>query len=82
MKTINNFMNKTKLYHCTDYNSLCNILKLGEFWPSYCCEKADYLEESMEFAFVMVCFADLLKVEVKSHLKKFNKKCYIQMSKE
>ena len=36
----------------------------------------------MEFAFAMVCFADLLKVEVKSHLKKFNKKCYIQMSKE
>lgn len=75
-------MNKTKLFHCTEYDSLYNILKSGEFWPSYCYEIAEYLDEPMEFAFAMVCFADLLKSEVKSHLNVFNKGCYIQMSKD
>lgn len=74
-------MSQTKLYHCTDYNSLCNILKSGAFWPSFCYEKADYLPEPENFAFAMVCFADFMKNEVKPHLKKFNKKCYLRMSK-
>lgn len=74
-------METTNLYHCTDFSSLCSILKSGVFWPSYCFEKADYLKEPRDFAFAMVCFADLMKNEVKPHLKKFNKECYIQMSK-
>lgn len=75
-------MNSTKLYHCTDFESLCNILKSSAYWPSFCLEKADYLDEPQEFAFAMVCFADLLVTEVKPHLKKFNKQCYLQMSKD
>lgn len=74
-------MQTTKLYHCTNFDSLCSILKSGAFWPSYCYEKADYLKEPENFAFAMVCFADLMKNEVKPHLKKFNKDCYIQLSK-
>lgn len=71
----------TNLYHCTDFISLCSILKSGEFWPSYCYERADYLSSPENFAFAMICFADLMKSEVKSHLKKFNKDCYLRMSK-
>lgn len=74
-------MINTKLYHCTDFDSLRGILESGAFWPSYCYEKADYLKEPENFAFAMVCFADLMKNEVKPHLHKFNKDCYIQMSK-
>lgn len=74
-------MNTTKLYHCTSFESLKSILLSGEFWPSYCLEKAEYLEKTYEFAFVMVCFADLMNVEVKLHLRKFQKDSYIQMSK-
>lgn len=75
-------MNKTKLYHCTKFKCLYDILESGQFLPSYCYERAEYLDEPMGFAFAMVCFADLLKSEVKSHLKTFNKGCYIQMSKD
>lgn len=74
-------MDITKLYHCTSFGSLESILRSGEFWSSYCLEKADYLNKTYEFAFAIVCFADLMKAEVKPHLKKFNKDCYIQMSK-
>lgn len=74
-------MQKTQLYHCTDFDSLFNILKSQEFWPSYCYEQADYLKDPENFAFAMVCFADLMKNEVKPHLNKFNKDCYIQVSK-
>ena len=75
-------MNKTSLYHCTNYESLCSILSSKAFWPSYCYEKADYLPKPECFAFAMVCFADLFKVELKPHLKKFNKDCFLQMSKD
>jgi hypothetical protein len=72
----------TGLYHCTDFESLLNILKSQAFWPSYCYERAEYLEIPEDFAFAMVCFADLLDVEIKPHLKKFNKDCYLHMNKE
>ena len=75
-------MSKTSLYHCTDYESLCSILSSKAFWPSYCYEKADYLREPEYFAFAMVCFADLLEGELKPHLKKFNKNCFLLMSKD
>lgn len=75
-------MSITHLYHATDLESLCNIINSKAFWPSYCYERADYLKEPMCFAFAMVCFADLLKGEVKSHLKRFNKECYISMKKD
>lgn len=75
-------MDRTGLYHCTDFESLFKIIKSKAFWPSYCYEKADYLEEPESFAFAMVCFADLLKSEIKPHLKKFNKDCYLHMNKE
>lgn len=75
-------MNMTGLYHCTDFESLLNILKSQAFWPSYCYERAEYLEIPEDFAFAMVCFADLLDVEIKPHLKKFNKDCYLHMNKE
>lgn len=75
-------MEETKLYHCTDFESLFNILKSEAFWPSYCYERTEYLNEPTNFAFAMVCFADLLDVEVKTHLKKFKKNCFIQMNKE
>lgn len=74
-------MSTTHLYHATDFGGLCNIINSKAFWPSYCYERADYLKEPMCFAFAMVCFADLLKGEVKSHLKRFNKDCYIRMKK-
>lgn len=75
-------MNMTKLYHCTDFESLLKILKSQAFHPSYCYERAEYIENPEDFAFAMVCFADLLDGEVKHHLKKFNKDCYLQMNKE
>lgn len=75
-------MSTTHLYHATDFGSLCNIINSKAFWPSYCYERAEYLKNPMNFAFAMVCFADLLDVEVKKHLNKFNKDCYIQMNRD
>lgn len=72
----------TELYHCTDFESLFNILKSKVFWPSYCYGKAECLNKPKNFAFAMVCFADLMKVEIKSHFKKFNKDCYLYMNKD
>lgn len=74
-------MQETNLYHCTDIKSLASILSSGTFWPSFCLERADYLETPEDFSFAMVCFADLLNSEVKPHLRKFNKDCFIRMSK-
>lgn len=75
-------MGQTKLYHCTNIENLNNIIQSKTFWPSFCLEHADYLDEPYDFSFAMVCFADLLGTELHTHLKKFNKDCYIQMSKE
>lgn len=74
--------NTTRLYHCTGFDNLSKILESSAFWPSFCLEKADYLEESQDFAFAMVCFADLLKEEVDAHLHKFKKNSYLCMNKK
>lgn len=75
-------MIETKLYHCTDFNGLKGILETEAFKPSYCLEQAGYLEEKPNFAFAMVCFADLMVSELSEHMKSFKSKCYLQMSKE
>lgn len=71
----------THLYHCTEFDSLINILGSCAFWPSFCLEKADYLEEPQDFAFAMVCFADLINNEVETHLHKFKKDSYLCMNR-
>ncbi len=75
-------MTETKLYHCTKFESLKAILKDMAFKPSYCLEEAEYLDEKQSFAFAMICFADLMDVEITGHMKKFNSNCYLQMNKE
>lgn len=72
----------TFLYHCTSSESLGKILETRMFLPSFCLERADYLEQPFDFAFAMVCFADLLKEELNPHLYRFNKDAYIRMSKD
>lgn len=71
----------THLYHCTRLDNLKIIIQSHEFQPSYCLEKADYMDEPFDFAFAMVSFADLLSVEVQPHMKKFRSDCYIRMAK-
>lgn len=75
-------MIETKLYHCTKFDSLKAILKAMAFKPSYCLESADYLKEKHNFAFAVVCFADLMDSEVKEHIESFHADCYLQMSKD
>lgn len=75
-------MNTPQLHHCTKYDSLCSILKSGEFWPSYCLEQSDFMKEFTEAAHSVVCFADLLPDEVERHAANFNSDSYIVMSKE
>lgn len=75
-------MMQTKLYHCTKIESLKNILKEKAFRPSYCLEQANYLESKTNFAFAVVCFADLMNTELKEHMRIFNSNCYIEMSKK
>lgn len=75
-------MIETKLYHCTKFDSLKAILELMAFKPSYCLEQTYYLENNKNFAFPMVCFADLMDKEVTEHMNNFHSDCYIQMSKE
>lgn len=73
----------TKLYHCTNYSSLIKILESKYFRLSFCLEKAEYLSGlDYNFAFAMVCFADLLQNEVNNHLKRFSADAYIIMKKE
>lgn len=72
----------TKLYHCTSYDSLMKILKTKYFLPSYCLESGEYLIKGMNFAYAMVCFADLLHTELKDHLRDFGREAYICMSKK
>lgn len=73
---------KTELYHCTTFDSLKGILSSLAFYPSYCLEKAEYLRYKQEFAFAMVCFADLYPEELPLHMEKFNSSCYLKMSKD
>lgn len=73
----------TRLYHCTNYDSLCKILQSQQFNPSFCLEEMSvYPSNSQRMAFAMVCFADLLKEEVLRHMKKFNSDSFIVMKKE
>ena len=69
------------LYHCTTYDSLMRILQSGALYPSYCLEQASYLKWNPNFAFAMVCFADLKRSEVKDHMKTFSSDVYIKMKK-
>lgn len=75
-------MMQTKLYHCTKIESLKSILREKAFRSSYCLEQASYLESENNFAFAVVCFADLMDTELKEHMRNFNSNCYIEMSKE
>jgi len=59
------------LYHCTTSAGLRGILTSKTFLPSYCLEKAEYLNVKVNllcgsepFAFPMACSADLLDAEV------------------
>lgn len=69
------------LYHCTTYKSLIRILESGAFHPSYCLETASYLPSNPNFAFAMVCFADLQEFELKDHMSTFSSDVYIKMKK-
>ena len=70
------------LYHCTNSSGLRGILTTMSFQPSYCLEKADYLSDSQNFAFAMVCFADLLNEELASHMKRFHSSVYLKMKRD
>lgn len=72
----------TELYHCTSFECLKSILASQAFYPSYCLEKAEYLRNKQDFAFAMVCFADLYFEELPLHMEKFKYSCYLKMSKE
>ena len=69
------------LYHCTTSAGLRGILASQTFLPFFCLEKADYLRNSENFAFAMVCFADLLDDEVKAHMTSFHSSAYLRMNK-
>lgn len=71
-----------RLYHCTEFNSLCKILDSKAFYPSFCLEESNFMKEYKKGAYAVVCFADLLKNEVQRHLNSFNANSYIVMSKE
>ena len=70
------------LYHCTNSNGLRGILSSMYFQPSFCLEKAEYLSNSQNFTFAMVCFADLLNEELPSHMKRFHSSAYLKMRRE
>ena len=73
----------TQLYHCTNHGALCKILKSKQFNPSFCLEELSiYPNESMKMAYAVVCFADLLKQELKVHMRNFHSDSYIIMDKE
>lgn len=75
-------MIETKLYHCTKIESLKAILKDMAFKPSYCLEPINYLGEKQCLAFPMVCFADLMDIEIAEHMNTFHSNCYLQMKKD
>lgn len=70
------------LYHCTSLNALTNIFQSGAFYPSFCLEEASYLNESLRFAFAVVCFADLRRSELKEHMVNFSSQVYVKMRKD
>ena len=76
-------LDKTELYHCTNYDSLCKILLSQQFNPSFCLEEMSvYPSNSQRMAFAVVCFADLLEEEIPHHMKSFNSDSYVVMKKE
>lgn len=74
-------MLETRLYHCTNSDSLCKILNCGYFRPSFCLEEYNF-DQECHCAFAVVCFADLLEIEVTTHMLRFNADSYIVMSKD
>ena len=73
----------TQLYHCTNHFALCEILKSKQFNPSFCLEELSiYANEPLKMAYAVVCFADLLKQELRTHMANFHSDCYIIMDKE
>ena len=70
------------LYHRTNSVGLKGILSSMSFQPSYCLEKADYLNINKNFAFAMVCFADLLDEELNDHMTCFRSSAYLRMKKD
>lgn len=71
-----------QLVTVTSSNGLRGILSSMYFQPSFCLEKAEYLSNSQNFAFAMVCFADLLNEELPSHMKRFHSSAYLKMRRE
>ena len=84
LPTINNMsITTTQLYHCTNHSALCEILKSKQFNPSFCLEELSiYPHNSMKMAYAVVCFADLLKQELKEHMHNFHSDSYIIMDKK
>ena len=51
--------------------------------PSFCLEELSiFPNEKMKMAYAVVCFADLLKDELKRHMKSFHSDSYLRMSKK
>lgn len=74
-------MDELRLYHCTKFEALKGILDTKKFLPSYCLERASFMEEYTEGAYAVVCFADLTKEEVERHMASFHSDSYIVMNK-
>ena len=74
-------MTDTRLFHCTKSDSLCKILECGYFKPSFCLEEYNF-DRECHCAFAVVCFADLLEIEIANHMLRFNADSYIVMSKD
>ena len=74
-------MTETRLYHCTKFDSLSKILECGYFRPSFCLEEYNF-DIECHCAFAVVCFADLLELEVADHMSRFNADSYIILSKD
>lgn len=74
----------TNLYHCTNSEALLKILASGAFYPRFCLEKNNYWgeKEDRDYAYAMVCFADLLVSELPQHMERFHADSYICMKKD
>lgn len=79
---VTNIKDMDGLYHCTSLNGLISIFQSGAFYPFFCLEEASYLKNTMNFAFAVVCFADLRRSELDEHMANFSSDVYIKMSKE
>lgn len=78
---------QTLLFHCTNSDSLNCILKSQYFRYSYCLEPHVIPNNRgkfciQNFAFAMVCFADLLEDELERHMKQFHSDSFIIMEKQ